>query len=65
MLTFQEDVELIGRMIASGEATYDKWRHPDPYIGMWSERSFIFVVDPVEVWNLQMYNDEHRRSTLK
>lgn len=29
----QEDVETIDRMIADGEATYNKWRHPDPYIG--------------------------------
>ncbi|GFP85940.1 NADH dehydrogenase [ubiquinone] 1 beta subcomplex subunit 9 [Phtheirospermum japonicum] len=28
-----EDIELIDRMIAAGEASYNKWRHPDPYIG--------------------------------
>lgn len=29
----QEDTEIIDRMIAAGEATHNKWRHPDPYIG--------------------------------
>ncbi|XP_057783146.1 NADH dehydrogenase [ubiquinone] 1 beta subcomplex subunit 9-like isoform X3 [Salvia miltiorrhiza] len=28
-----EDIELIDKMIAAGEASHDKWRHPDPYIG--------------------------------
>lgn len=32
-LKFQEDLDTIERMIAEGEASYDKWRHPDPYIG--------------------------------
>ncbi|KAK6240854.1 hypothetical protein SCA6_006243 [Theobroma cacao] len=27
-----EDLDTIDRMIADGEATYNKWRHPDPYI---------------------------------
>uniref|UniRef100_M1A3V2 NADH dehydrogenase [ubiquinone] 1 beta subcomplex subunit 9 n=1 Tax=Solanum tuberosum TaxID=4113 RepID=M1A3V2_SOLTU len=29
-----EDVETIDRLIADGEASYNKWRHPDPYIGL-------------------------------
>ncbi|XP_022944758.1 NADH dehydrogenase [ubiquinone] 1 beta subcomplex subunit 9-like isoform X2 [Cucurbita maxima] len=29
-----EDLDRIDRMIADGEASYNKWRHPDPYIGM-------------------------------
>lgn len=32
-LGFQEDLDAIDRMIAEGEAQYNKWRHPDPYIG--------------------------------
>ncbi|KAF3685682.1 NADH dehydrogenase [ubiquinone] 1 beta subcomplex subunit 9 [Capsicum annuum] len=28
-----EDIETIDRLIADGEASYNKWRHPDPYIG--------------------------------
>lgn len=31
----QEDIDTIDRMIADGEAQYNKWRHPDPYIGKW------------------------------
>lgn len=29
----QDDVDTIDRMIADGEGQYNKWRHPDPYIG--------------------------------
>lgn len=29
----QDDLDTIDRMIEEGEATYNKWRHPDPYIG--------------------------------
>jgi len=29
----QEDPDTIDRLIADGEASYNKWRHPDPYIG--------------------------------
>lgn len=42
-MTFQEDIEVIDRMIADGEAQYNKWRHPDPYIGMYSELNFILI----------------------
>ncbi|MFQ6630292.1 hypothetical protein Gotur_006570, partial [Gossypium turneri] len=28
-----EDLDTIDKMIDAGEATYNKWRHPDPYIG--------------------------------
>lgn len=28
-----DDLDTIDRMIEEGEATYNKWRHPDPYIG--------------------------------
>ncbi|CAL0318937.1 unnamed protein product [Lupinus luteus] len=28
----QEDVDTIDRIIADAEASYNKWRHPDPYI---------------------------------
>lgn len=29
----QEDPDTIDRLIADGEAKFNKWRHPDPYIG--------------------------------
>lgn len=33
LVDLQEDIEAIDRFIAHGEAEYNKWRHPDPYIG--------------------------------
>ena len=33
MVDSQEDPDTIDRMIEDGEAQYNKWRHPDPYIG--------------------------------
>lgn len=32
-MSLQEDLDAIDRMIAEGEAQYNKWRHRDPYIG--------------------------------
>lgn len=32
-MNIQEDLDTIDKMIADGEAAYNKWRHPDPYIG--------------------------------
>jgi hypothetical protein len=33
VVDFQEDLDTIDRLIDDGEASYNKWRHPDPYIG--------------------------------
>jgi hypothetical protein len=33
VVDLQEDPDTIDRLIADGEASYNKWRHPDPYIG--------------------------------
>jgi hypothetical protein len=33
MYNVQEDPDTIDRLIADAEASYNKWRHPDPYIG--------------------------------
>ncbi|KAK4405308.1 Epimerase family protein SDR39U1, chloroplastic [Sesamum angolense] len=41
-----EDIELIDRMIAAGEATYNKWRHPDPYIVPWAPGGTKFCRNP-------------------
>ncbi|TKY45797.1 NADH dehydrogenase of ubiquinone 1 beta subcomplex subunit 9 [Spatholobus suberectus] len=30
-----EDLDTIDRLITDAEATYNKWRHPDPYIVPW------------------------------
>uniref|UniRef100_A0A2C9V0P6 NADH dehydrogenase [ubiquinone] 1 beta subcomplex subunit 9 n=1 Tax=Manihot esculenta TaxID=3983 RepID=A0A2C9V0P6_MANES len=45
-----EDQDAIDRMIAEGEAQYNKWRHPDPYIGQlfinsnYVLRKIVFIV---------------------
>ncbi|KMZ67883.1 hypothetical protein ZOSMA_253G00030 [Zostera marina] len=31
-----EDLDTIDRLIGEGEASYNKWRHPDPYIDNWN-----------------------------
>lgn len=50
----QEDVETIDRMIADGEATYNKWRHPDPYIGKFHFDLMLLktriLTTPLEQW---------------
>ena len=33
LVPLQEDPDTIDRLIADAEASYNKWRHPDPYIG--------------------------------
>lgn len=33
LVDMQTDLDAIDRMIDEAEATYNKWRHPDPYIG--------------------------------
>ncbi|KAK8616445.1 hypothetical protein V6N13_017995 [Hibiscus sabdariffa] len=42
-----EDLDTIDKMIAVGEATYDKWRHPDPYIVPWAPGGSKFTRNPV------------------
>ncbi|KAJ8450938.1 hypothetical protein Cgig2_032563 [Carnegiea gigantea] len=32
-----DDLDTIDRMIADGDAEYNKWRHPDPYLGKLSD----------------------------
>ena len=41
LANLQEDLDTIDRLIADGEASYNKWRHPDPYIG----KSCVLVVE--------------------
>lgn len=35
----QEDPDTIDRLIVDAEASYNKWRHPDPYIGKQIKRT--------------------------
>ncbi|RYR69808.1 hypothetical protein Ahy_A03g016356 [Arachis hypogaea] len=41
-----EDLDTIDRMIEDGEATYNKWRHPDPYIVPWAPGGSKFTRNP-------------------
>ncbi|XAR72765.1 hypothetical protein NMG60_11019517 [Bertholletia excelsa] len=41
-----EDIETIERLIADGEAAYQKWRHPDPYIVPWAPGGSKFHRNP-------------------
>nr|GMD46468.1 NADH dehydrogenase [ubiquinone] 1 beta subcomplex subunit 9 [Ipomoea batatas] len=58
----QEDVETIDRMIADGEATYNKWRHPDPYIVPWAPGGSKFNRNPVPPAGLKKI---HNHSSTK
>ncbi|OAY65127.1 NADH dehydrogenase [ubiquinone] 1 beta subcomplex subunit 9 [Ananas comosus] len=41
-----EDLDTIDRLISEGEATYEKWRHPDPYIVPWAPGGSKFTRNP-------------------
>ncbi|KAF5443850.1 hypothetical protein F2P56_036376, partial [Juglans regia] len=41
-----EDLDTIDRMIADGEASHNKWRHPDPYIVPWAPGGSKFTRNP-------------------
>ncbi|KAG2705821.1 NADH dehydrogenase [ubiquinone] 1 beta subcomplex subunit 9-like [Juglans microcarpa x Juglans regia] len=41
-----EDLNTIDRLIADGEANYNKWRHPDPYIVPWAPGGSKFTRNP-------------------
>jgi len=40
----QEDLDTIDRLIADAEASYNKWRHPDPYIGKTTTYEMFTVI---------------------
>ncbi|KAI4342108.1 hypothetical protein MLD38_026765 [Melastoma candidum] len=41
-----EDINIIDKLIADGEASYNKWRHPDPYIVPWAPGGTKFTRNP-------------------
>ncbi|RDX67619.1 NADH dehydrogenase [ubiquinone] 1 beta subcomplex subunit 9 [Mucuna pruriens] len=41
-----EDVDTIDRLIENAEASYNKWRHPDPYIVPWAPGGSKFTRNP-------------------
>ncbi|KAK8508992.1 hypothetical protein V6N12_016836 [Hibiscus sabdariffa] len=51
-----EDLDTIDKMIAAGEATYNKWRHPDPYIVPWAPGGSKFTRNPVPPSGIEIVN---------
>ncbi|KAK4794446.1 hypothetical protein SAY86_012440 [Trapa natans] len=41
-----EDLDTIDKIIYEGEASYNKWRHPDPYIVPWAPGGSKFTRNP-------------------
>ncbi|KAB2051212.1 hypothetical protein ERO13_A12G041100v2 [Gossypium hirsutum] len=52
-----EDLDTIDKMIAAGEATYNKWRHPDPYIVPWAPGGSKFTRNPVPPSGIEILYD--------
>ncbi|GMI88126.1 B22 subunit of eukaryotic mitochondrial Complex I [Hibiscus trionum] len=55
-----EDLDTIDKMIAAGEATYNKWRHPDPYIVPWAPGGSKFTRNPVPPSGIEIVYDYGR-----
>ncbi|KAF5745411.1 NADH dehydrogenase [Tripterygium wilfordii] len=41
-----EDLDTIDSLVVDGEAQYNKWRHPDPYIVPWAPGGSKFTRNP-------------------
>ncbi|PWA57037.1 hypothetical protein CTI12_AA413740 [Artemisia annua] len=59
-----EDIETIDRMIADGEAQYNKWRHPDPYIVPWAPGGSKFTRNPEPPKGIEIVYDYGREEHL-
>ncbi|XP_012480414.1 NADH dehydrogenase [ubiquinone] 1 beta subcomplex subunit 9 isoform X2 [Gossypium raimondii] len=55
-----EDLDTIDKMIDAGEATYNKWRHPDPYIVPWAPGGSKFTRNPVPPSGIEILYDYGR-----
>ncbi|KAF2301942.1 hypothetical protein GH714_030605 [Hevea brasiliensis] len=55
-----EDLDAIDRMIAEGEARYNKWRHPDPYIVPWAPGGSKFTRNPTPPAGIEILYDYGR-----
>ncbi|RZC14397.1 NADH dehydrogenase [ubiquinone] 1 beta subcomplex subunit 9 isoform C [Glycine soja] len=52
-----EDPDTIDRLIADAEASYNKWRHPDPYIVPWAPGGSKFTRNPTPPQGIEIvYN---------
>ncbi|XP_044489803.1 NADH dehydrogenase [ubiquinone] 1 beta subcomplex subunit 9-like [Mangifera indica] len=52
-----EDLDTIDRLIADAEATYNKWRHPDPYIVPWAPGGSKFCRNPTPPAGIEIVYD--------
>ena len=52
-----EDPDTIDRLIANAEATYNKWRHPDPYIVPWAPGGSKFHRNPTPPAGIEIVYD--------
>ncbi|KAL6527567.1 NADH dehydrogenase [ubiquinone] 1 beta subcomplex subunit 9 [Orobanche gracilis] len=59
-VAMQEDIELIDKMITAGEASYNKWRHPDPYIVPWAPGGTKFCRNPTPPAGIEIIHDYGR-----
>ncbi|KAK7283530.1 hypothetical protein RIF29_13103 [Crotalaria pallida] len=57
-----EDLDTIDRMIADAEASYNKWRHPDPYIVPWAPGGSKFTRNPVPPQGIEIVYDFGREN---
>ncbi|XVE48955.1 hypothetical protein DITRI_Ditri01bG0043600 [Diplodiscus trichospermus] len=55
-----EDLDTIDKLIAEAEATYNKWRHPDPYIVPWAPGGSKFTRNPVPPSGIEILYDYGR-----
>ncbi|KAL2636572.1 hypothetical protein AAZV13_06G006900 [Glycine max] len=52
-----EDPDTIDRLITDAEASYNKWRHPDPYIVPWAPGGSKFTRNPTPPQGIEIvYN---------
>ncbi|CAK9326496.1 unnamed protein product [Citrullus colocynthis] len=55
-----EDLDTIDKLIADGEASYNKWRHPDPYIVPWAPGGSKFTRNPTPPEGIEIIYDYGR-----
>ncbi|KAL0536133.1 hypothetical protein IC582_025067 [Cucumis melo] len=55
-----ENLDTIDKLIENGEASYDKWRHPDPYIVPWAPGGSKFTRNPIPPAGIEIIYDYGR-----
>ncbi|KAH1031739.1 hypothetical protein J1N35_043913 [Gossypium stocksii] len=55
-----ENLDTVDKMIAAGEATYNKWWHPDPYIVPWAPGGSKFTRNPIPLSGIEIVYDYGR-----